>query len=182
MYINELGKSVSHEYGLTSYIGPARVLEAYGPRVRLEMSERDVWGIVAIPYPYRPEPGDLVLIIGRGDDMYVIGVIEGKGTTTFTCPGDLKFFAPKGKIDFASTEEITIRSPKVRINAKKLEFIAQTVIERFENARRFVKETLKIYAGRMGTIVESTYRVKGMRIIGRAKKEVKLDGRKIHLG
>jgi hypothetical protein len=164
------------------YLGPGQVIEIENNRVRLALQEEEAWALLAMPYPYQPQVGDVVLAISQGEAYYVIGVIKGSGLTTFTVPGDLRFQAPNGKIDLVSTKGISILGPQVKIHADSLELHAKTIVEKFVNAYRWVKDAFQLRAGRVRTIVESSYRVKAEKIVERAKTTVHIDGEKIHLG
>jgi hypothetical protein len=164
------------------YLGPARVTEVISGRLRLALPECEAWAILAIAYPYKPRVGDLVLTISQGKEYFVIGVLQGTGLITFTAPGDIQFHAPNGKIDLVSTKGISVRAPGVTIQATNLEFRAKTIIEKFVSAHRWIRETFQLRAGRIRTLVESSYRIRAEKIIERAKKTVHIDGEKIHLG
>jgi hypothetical protein len=166
----------------TVYLGPARVIETMSGRLRLALPECEAWAISAIGYPYDPQVGDKILAISQGEDYFVIGVLQGTGVTTFTAPGDIQILAPNGKIDLVSTKGISVRGPSVTIQAISLEFRAKKIIEKFVNAHRWIKETLQVHAGRVRTLVDSSYCVKAEKIVERAKKTVHIDGEKIHLG
>ncbi len=166
----------------TTFLGPARVAQVKGVSLRLTLPDGEVPAILATSYPYQPVEGDLVLAIGQEDAYYVIGVIQGKGKCTFLVPGDLEFKAPKGKIDLSSSRGIRLQSPDVMIKAKKLDLFAESVRERFGDACRWVKGGFQLRAGRVRQKIEGKYSIKAERIVERADKDVKIDGKKINLG
>ena len=161
-------------------IGPATVLEIAGNRLRLERPQGKAWARLALAQPYEPVPGDVVLAIGD-EDVYVIGILTGRGKTKFNVPGDLELHA-RGRIDIRGGKGIRMRSPEVYIRADRVETVARTVVEKFVDCYRWVKDLFQTRSGRTRTIVEGSYTVSAERIIERAKKDVKIDGRKIHLG
>jgi hypothetical protein len=164
------------------YLGPARVLKVAGDNIQVEISEVQVWSRSAIVFPYTPAFGDIVLVLGQDDDLYVIGVLKGTGKTSFTAPGDIEFKAPRGNIEMISAKGIRIRSPKFKVKSNEIEFMARVVVEKYENAKRWIKDMCQLRAGRVQTSVESTYRMKAGKIIECAEGDVKIDGNKIHLG
>ena len=166
----------------TTYVGPAYVLQAVDKRIQIELPDQQVWALIALAYPYQPSAGDIVLAIGQEDNWYVIGVLNGSGNTTLTVPADLHLQAPHGSIELSSAKGIRIRSSAVKIVSNKLELIAQRSFERYANATRWVKEAFQLRAGRVRTSVDSSYRVTAERIVERAEDDVRIDGRKIHLG
>ena len=166
----------------TTYLGPARVLTAAGNRAKIELPDEHVWATVALGTPYEPAADDVVLAIGQKGAWYVIGLIQGRGKTTLTVPGDLAIRAPHGSIELSATAGITVRSPEVNIAAGVLEIAAKSIFERFTSATRWVKETLQLRAGRVRTRVEGAYDLAADRIQEKAQRDVKIDGSKIHLG
>lgn len=164
------------------YVGPARVIKYTPGRVQLDLLGREIWAQIALAYPYRPSEMDTVLVIGQDGAWYVIGVLNGNGKTTFTAPGDIEFRAPYGFINLVSAKGVSLRGPTVRVVAEKLDLISRNLIERCHNARRWVKNSLEVRAGRARTLIEDTYRIKAGRITERAQGDVKIDGRKIRLG
>jgi hypothetical protein len=165
-----------------TYLGPARVRQFAGNRVQLEFPDELPWALLALAFPYEPAPGDIVLAAGQGHTWYVIGVLQGAGKTTFSVPGDFEILAPRGRIHLLAGKGFQLKSPEVRITAGKLELVARRVFERFENAARWVKQTLQVRAGRVRTDVDKEYRVRAGRIIERAHEDVTIDGNKINLG
>jgi Protein of unknown function (DUF3540) len=123
-----------------------------------------------------------VLAVGQSGAWYVIGVLQGSGKTVFTVPGNFEIMAPRGTISLTAAKAVHLKSADVKITAKKLELVAQSIFERFTDATRWVKQAFQIRAGRVNAVVRSDYRVKAERIIERAEGDVKIDGRKIHLG
>jgi hypothetical protein len=166
----------------TTYLGPAQVLKAAGNRAQLELPDELVWAIVALASPYQLTVGDTVLALGQGGAWYVIGVLRGTGKTTFMVPGDLDLRAPRGSIELTAAKGVRIKSPLVEILSNKLELMAKSIFERFDDATRWVKKACQLRVGRLRTRVESTYDLKAERILERAEDDVKIDGRKIDLG
>lgn len=172
--------AISCEQG--TQLGPARVVTVAGKRVLLSLEDRHVWAVLALAGPYEPVADDVLLALGAADQWYAIGVLSGKGKTTFTAPADLELRAPSGKIELVAGQGVTIRAPSVSILAQGLKVAAQSVIERFEQARRWVTGTSEVHAGRSRTVVDESYRIQAGRIVERADGDVKIDGRKIRLG
>jgi hypothetical protein len=166
----------------TTYLGPARVLQVADKQLLLELPDARAWGQTALAYPYQPQPGDTVLAVGQEDQWYVIGVLDGTGVTTFTAPADLRLLAPRGKIDLVSAGGVSIRSPTVQIVADRVEITAQVLLEKSVSAYRWVTGLFQVRAGQLLTTVKDTYRLKAEHIRERARADVHIDGRQIHLG
>jgi hypothetical protein len=165
-----------------AFLGPARVCQVSGTRVRLEFPDELPWATLALAYPYQPAIGDTVLAAGQSHNWYVIGVLEGTGKTTFAVAGDFEVIAPRGRISLIAGNGFQVKSTEVKITAQKLEVTARRVIERFADATRWVKSAWQIRAGRVRAEIGGDYQVNAHRIIERADHDVKIDGDKIQLG
>jgi Protein of unknown function (DUF3540) len=163
-------------------LSPARVLRVEHHRVQLELSGSPAWATMALAYPYEPASGDIVLAIGQEGAWYVIGVLHGSGRTSMTVPGDFSIRAPAGAIELTAARGVTIKSPSVQVFAGKLELLARSLFERFDQATRKVVGTLQIRSGRLRTRVGGVYELRAERIVERADGDVKIDGREIKLG
>lgn len=166
----------------TTYLGPATVLCAAAGRIKLELPDEHAWALSALAFPYQPEAGDLVLAVGKASQWYVIGVLKGSGTTTLLVPGDLAIAAPRGQVSIDAAHGVEIRGPQVTVKAGRLQLTARTIVERFERATRWIKNTFQLRAGRIRTRVDTTYDVAAQNIREHAGDDVKIDGKQIHLG
>ncbi|HEY3225741.1 MAG TPA: DUF3540 domain-containing protein [Planctomycetota bacterium] len=166
----------------TAQLGSAKVLAVDGARVRLSIGEGETWAALALAFPYRPAPGDTVLAIGQEDAWYVIGVLQGRGLTSFEAPGDLEIRAPNGSIGLVAAEGVRIEAPEVELRADRLELAARSVFERFIRAYRRVSEAFHLRAGSVRSVVDESWDVRAGRITERATGDVRIDGEKIHLG
>src|SRR5690349_17715873 len=106
---------------LSARIEPASVLEVEEGRLRLKFDDEEAWGVLALGYPYRPAAGDTVLALGQESRWYVIGVIRGRGLTSFTAPADLELRAPNGSIGLVASGGVRIEAPEVALRADRLE-------------------------------------------------------------
>lgn len=165
-----------------TYLGAATVLHAAAGRMKLELPDEHAWALSALAFPYQPMVGDVVLAAGRAGQWYVIGVLKGGGATTLLVPGDLTLAAPHGQIKIAAAQGVEIRGPKIKLRAGRLDLIANSLSQRFQRATQWVKETLQVRVGRLRTRVDSSLDVSAERIRQRAKDDVKIDGKTIHLG
>ena len=68
------------EGAVAEYLGPAEVLEVEPLAMRVRLPDGStVRAELALAFPYQAKPGDAVLVIGRGEAHYVIGVLRGSG-------------------------------------------------------------------------------------------------------
>ncbi|MDH3376279.1 MAG: DUF3540 domain-containing protein [Gammaproteobacteria bacterium] len=166
----------------TDYIGPGRVLEVRGKQALISAADHKAWALMALGYDYEPNVGDVLLVIGKQQSWYVIGVIEGSGELKWTVPHDLEINAPRGEIRLSAAQGISLRTPNLDLVSKKLRVVASSLIERFVNVQRTISDALDVHAGRVRVNVERAHRITAGRILHRAEGDVKLNGRKIHLG
>ena len=165
-----------------TYLGPATVADVAEGRVCVALPEGTrMWALSALGYPYQPSEGDTVLAVSRAEDCYIIGVLKATGPMCFAAPGDLELQAV-GRTTLTAGEQVQVTSPTVRIAATRLEMFAQSVVETFGSAARWVKKTLHLRAGKVRNRVDGECSTRAGRITERAKGEVKIDGRKINLG
>jgi len=161
-------------------LGPATVTEIAGDRVRVERADGSAaWAQLALAQPYEPEPGDVVLAIGA-DEVYVIGVLTGRGRTVLRAPGRLELRAES--VAIVGERELELSAPQVTVRGDRVETFARDVFERVVNAYRFVKEALQLNAGRVREQVDGHATRHAERVVMTADKDVRLDGEKIRLG
>jgi hypothetical protein len=167
---------------LSARIGPALILKAEARRVLLGVDGEEAWADLALGFPYRPAVGDTVLALGQESRWYVIGVLQGRGVTSFAAPADLELSAPNGSIALKAAEGVRIEAPQVALKADRLELAARSVFERFVQAYRRVAGVFQVRAGRVRTVVEEAWDLRAGRIAERADADVRIDGDKIYLG
>ena len=146
-----------------------------------------------------------------GSRHYVIEQDAEGGEVTLTVPqGDLNFRSDKGSINILAAKGVSINSGEFSLdsakgNIKITEAIYQgmklgatvertkmllgkvtttagRIIEKAKNVYRQVDNLNQIKAGRMKTVIKSSYHLKSERIVEKAEKEVSIDGEKINLG
>ncbi len=166
----------------TTFLGPARVLETAGARVLVAMPGRKAWATPAMPYSYAAEVGDTLLVIGQDEMFYVIGVLEGAGTTTLRAAGDLDIAAPKGRIGLQAKHGVEVRTSTIRFVADKWDAVLGSVQQRCKELWSQVTGVARLRSKRREVRVEETDRVRAGRIVRQAQRDVQIDGEKIHLG
>ncbi len=166
----------------SNFIGPATVDRSEAGRVLLRVNDAQVWAIPALAYSYSFECEDTVLVIGQNDDWYVIGVLKGRGKTSFHVQGDLQFVSTQGSIDLIAPKGISIKSNRITLMASQLSILAKRLSQRLQSLRTNVKNGVTLVAARVSNTVSGSHRLKAGKIVERADGDVKIDGRKIHLG
>jgi len=118
----------------TVYCGPAIVREIGPVSVTLQLPDREARAELALAYPYRPQLNDMVLALGTADgDLYIVGVLRGKGTTRLCVDGDLEI-----ETTGSEPEACLVFTRKLdssgNVKYEDSERIANSIIERFEKA------------------------------------------------
>ncbi|MBL8736754.1 MAG: DUF3540 domain-containing protein [Planctomycetes bacterium] len=166
----------------TSYLGPATAIAVETGRALVMLPTAKAWATLALASGYTPAVGDVLLVIGKDETFYVIGVVAGRGQTKLVAHGDLEIQAPHGRIDLLARDGVTLRGGLVQIVAKTWETVAETVRQRFGELCCQVKGVLRTRAKRSETEVEDVHHTHAGRIVQHADKDVSIDGEKIHLG
>lgn len=163
-------------------LGPATVLDVAGAKMTVLMNGLECEALNAMAFPYTPRRNDTLLVIGQGDMRYAIGVLQAQGDMTLTFPAGVNFRAPKGAVNFHSGEAIDMHAPEVRVTAGKWSVVARTLSEKVTDALRWVGNLAQLKAGRRRTLIEGKDYERSERKIMKAKKDVRVNGERIHLG
>ncbi|MFT3767998.1 MAG: DUF3540 domain-containing protein [Minicystis sp.] len=165
------------------YLGPAHVIAVRGAAIEVEIrgGER-AEATMALAFPYAPEVGDVLLVIGKDDEHYVIGVIHGKGQTSLSFPGAVDLRAQGGPLTLSSDQGVSIQGPAVEVQAGKLEVYAGAVVQKFTSLYQRVREMLSVRAKQAHTIVDeqSLLTAKTAAIV--TEEAMNINGSEIHLG
>jgi hypothetical protein len=165
------------------YLGPGHVVEALPHEAVVEIrgGER-VRATLALSISYAARPGDVLLVIGKGDDHYVIGVIHGSGTTSLSFQGAVELTATGGPLTLSSDHGIALHGPEVEVEAGKLQLVAGKVVEKLGSLYQRVREALSVHAGSTHTVVDdaSFLTAKNASIV--TEETMSINGDQIHLG
>ncbi len=128
----------------TDYLGPARVTActSTGPRVELR-DGRTVDAELALALPYEPAIGDRLLVIGDGDEHWVIGIIHGSGRTSLELQGDVELSAVGGALKLRGEKGVSIVGPEIEVRATTLRTFAETAFEKMGTVYRRVSGRLQ---------------------------------------
>lgn len=165
------------------YLGPAEVVEARGPTLEVELpGGRRVPVTIALALPYAPVAGDILLVIGRGEAHYVIGVIQGQGRTDLTFHGDVELASLDGKVIVNGQRGVELRGPEVDVHAGKLRMVADAVVQRFTSVCQRVTELLSVHARESHALVDEGSFTQAKRAVLQTEETVTINGKEIHLG
>ncbi len=163
------------------YLGPGRVV-AIGPlQIEIRSGER-VTAQLALAFPYLPAEGDVLLVIGRDEEHYVIGVLHGTGQARLSFPGAVSIEARGGPLTLSSDDVVRVQGREVHLEAGPLKMIATTVTQKFTSLVQRVRDSLQVQAGQSHTTVHdrSTMTAKNASIL--TEETMTINGEQIHLG
>ncbi len=169
--------------GVEEYLGPAEVIEVRAHEVIVELPGRAaVSAELAFSLPYAPAVKDILLVIGRGQKHYAIGVLHGSGRTELAFQGDVELRAINGRLGLTADRGIDVRSPELDVYTGALRMIARDVMQKFESVSQRVTSLLRVHAGEAQTLVErsSVLQAKSAAIL--TEETTTINGREVHLG
>lgn len=167
----------------TDHLGPGRVVRVAPHEIEVELREGErVTAQTALAFPYVPEEGDVLLVIGKGEEHWIIGVIHGTGKTALAFPGAVDLRAQGGPLTLSSDHGVAIRGPEVEVEAGKLRMFADSVVQKCTSLYQRVRDALDVRAGQAHTVVDerSYLTAKNASIV--TEETMSINGNEIHLG
>jgi hypothetical protein len=167
----------------SDYLGPARVtrVEPHEVEVEIRTGQR-VTATMALAYPYAPAEGDVLLVIGKGDEHWVIGVVQGSGKARLAFQGAVEISAAGGALTLASDQGVAIRGPEVEVEASKLRLFAESMVERCTSLFQRVRDVLDVRAGQAHTVVDDASHLTAKNASIVTEETMSINGSEIHLG
>ncbi|MGD0526018.1 MAG: DUF3540 domain-containing protein [Polyangiaceae bacterium] len=184
--MSSAAKKHVHDFPLRqpgAYLGPGRVVVVMPHEVEVEVrSGERTRAQMALSVAYEPCVGDVLLVIGTGDEHYVIGVLHGSGKTSLAFEGAVDLRATGGPLTLSSDTSVVIHGPEAEIHAGKLQVLAGAVVEKLGSLYQRVRETLDVHAGNTHTVVDdaSFMTAKNASIV--TEETMSINGNEIHLG
>lgn len=165
------------------YLGPADVTRVSAGSVEATLPGGGViTARMALAVPYQPVVGDVLLVIGKGEDHYVIGVLRGQGQTRLALQGDVDLHATDGTLRLSADKGVRISGPEVGIETRRLGVVAGALVEHFTSAVRRVTGLLSVRAGDAHTIADGTILQQSKSASILTEETVAVNGRQVHLG
>jgi len=165
------------------YLGPGHVVAVMPHEVEVEIrgGER-ARAQMALSIPYEPSVGDVLLVIGKDDDHYVIGVLHGRGKTSLSFQGAVDLRANGGPLTLSSDTAVAIHGPEMEIQTGKLQLFAGAMVEKLGSLYLRVRDALEVHAGKTHTVVDdvSFMTAKNASIV--TEETMSINGNEIHLG
>lgn len=165
------------------YLGPA-VVTAIGPadvEARLPAGA-SVRAELALAFPYRAAVDDVVLVIGRGDAHYVIGVLRGSGEIALAFEGDVSLRAVRGRLRLAGDEGVEVQGRELEILVGAFKVVADSMVQKAASAYQRIRGVLSVRAGESQTIVDGTSMSKSKNGVLLTEEKMTINGKQIYLG
>ncbi|MBW2524032.1 MAG: DUF3540 domain-containing protein [Deltaproteobacteria bacterium] len=165
-----------------TFLGPARVVGLAGTTPLVEIDQAEVRAELALAYPYQPQPGDELLVIGKQGRYYVIGVLHATGEVALRFLGDVRLHAVAGKLELAGDEGVRVRGKAIELGARKLQVLADSVVQRANSWYQQVRETFDVHAGEKRELVDGNLSIRADRASTITRGVVTINGKEVHLG
>jgi hypothetical protein len=169
---------------ISEYLGPARVTAAEAGNVAVELpgGDQSIPVEMALALPYAPALGDTLLVIGRAQKYYAIGVLHGTGRTVLSLAGDIEVHARDGELSLSGDKGVSIRGPEVDVEAGKIRMVADAMVQKLNSMYQRVSALLSVSAGDAHTVVERTALTKAKNATILTEDTVTVNGKQILLG
>ena len=167
------------------WLGPATVVGGSARSPLVELQQEPARRVIATPaftFPYEPAAGDVLLVVGQDSRWFAVGVIAGSRPTRLHFPGDASIHATGGRLTLSSDQAVEVRAPRVTVRAGVLRTIAESMVEKTDRLRRWVRGLLAIRAGSSNRVVDGEDSTRCENSTTLAKDTVKIDGDQLHLG
>lgn len=115
---------------------------------------------------YEAARGDVVLVCGGEDGLFVIGVLGSARR---------RVAAPASELELTASERIVLRAPVLEIEASR-------VVERAEDTYRYASGASHVAAGTQRTVVEGACEVVAGRTSIVSEEDTTIDGARVLLG
>ena len=166
------------------YLGPATVVAVEEGRVAVELpGEAEPIAVeLAFSLPYEPALADTLLVIGRDEKVYAIGVLHGTGRTVLSLQGDVELHARDGALSLSGDKGVKLRGPELEVEAGKIRMVADAVVQKFNSVYQRVSTLLSVRAQEAHTVVEKTSFTQAKNASILTEETVTVNGKQVLLG
>jgi hypothetical protein len=165
------------------YLGPAEVIEAGAGEIEARLPNgAAVRAELALAFPYRPAAGDVVLVIGRGDAHYVIGVLRGAGETTLAFEGNVNLRAVGGRLNLRGDDGVQVEGRELAVLVSAFKVVAESITQKAASAYQRVTGLLSVRAGESHTLVDGASTAKSKSGVILTEEKMTINGKQIFLG
>lgn len=166
---------------VTDFLGPAPVRRFEGAAPIVMIGGREVRAEMALAFPYEPAIGDDLLVVGKDDRFYVIGLLRARGQVALRFMGDVRLSAVGGKLELEGDEGVRVRGRTVEVVARQFKTLADSVVERANDVYRRVRDTLDVHAGEKRELVDGLISTRATTINSATSGVTSINGKEIHM-
>ena len=165
------------------YLGPAHVMRSGNREVRVRLETGDVVDAqLAMALPYISVEGDVVLVTGRDERHYVLGVLSGSGQTALHFRGDVDLRSIGGNVTIHADKGVKLQGDEVAIEARQMSVVADALVQRFNSVMQRVRGLFSSRVKQAQLIVDETAFSKAKSATLLTEESVVINGEQIHLG
>ncbi|MFO0550166.1 MAG: DUF3540 domain-containing protein [Polyangiaceae bacterium] len=176
-------KSVEPRPREADYLGPATVVATAPSSLEVRLPSGEVaTAELALAFPYRASEGDVVLVIGRGQAHYVIGVMRGAGETSLHFQGDVSLRAVGGKLRLGGDEGVQVTGRELEVLVDAFKVVADSMVQRASSVYQRITGLLSTRAAESQTIVDGTASTKAKTGVILTEEKMTINGKQIYLG
>ena len=143
----------------------AEVVANLGGSVMVRLQDgSDTEARLALTVPYKPLRGDEVLVIGRGERHFVIGVLEGSGQLRLQAK-NVTVHAEGGRLRLTAGRDIGLRSHKLQLLAhEQLAWAANTIHRAAHSYKERISGKLSLLTRDADQLLRGQWQLQAQRI------------------
>jgi len=165
------------------FLGRAVVCSCQATRLEVRLPDgRQVQAKLAVPFGYRPQVDDELVVIGQQDRYFVIGVTEAANAVELRFSGDVELRSTHGNIHLNAAKKLQMMAADIDMRTKVLTVISDKIVEKATTVYQRVSELLSIRAGEKQEVVDGECSTRAEHIHLASREVVKVNGKEIHLG
>ena len=181
--LREAHQNVDRADSAREYLGPGEVTETSPQAIRARLSDGSlVRAELALAFPYEPKVDNVVLVIGRRDAHYVIGVIRGTGETRLAFQGNVDLRAVGGTLTLSGDSGVQVRGKELEILAGAVKIVADSMVQKLASAYQRVTGLLSVRAGESHAVIEGASLSKSKSGVILTEEKMTINGKQIFLG
>ncbi len=165
------------------FLGPGRVCEVTADHVVVRIDDdRQVRAQLALSLPYLASEGDELVVLGKEDRFYAVGVLQGTGKTALWFQGDVDMRAVGGSLRLAADKDVHVAGQRLELRATDLTMLAETLKQKLGSVYSRVRGLLSTRAEQTHTVVDDSSLTKAKNASILTEESMSINGKQIHLG
>lgn len=168
---------------VSDYLGPAKVVTVRPTAVELALPDgRRLSATPALAFSYQLAIDDEVLVIGKDEGLWVIGVIASTGPAVLSHHGDIEVRAVGGTVRVTGDEACEIAAPRTTLHTQALGIVADRIRQTVGSLLTRARELWSVEAGEHQTRVAGKVYQQSRSASILTEDKIAINGKAIHLG